>query len=202
MTDIQTCADFVANLQRILKIPSESSQEKYFDLSTVNTIDKEELFRTPDLPVNDPVELAFELLLVEIEKEHLDKVIFGFNELFKSYLRNLTPGNQKELTDHYCKRILYLFRRSLNTFCYSEEVWIYLGNCFRPISLYLLEQQLLAACATFWEYASKMGKLAMKHGLHTDRLQRSLRIFEVEADEQGYSQLAALVKNLRHNLEN
>lgn len=201
MADIQKCAEFVAELQQVLSMPA-GQHHNYVDLSTVKKIEREMLFKPNDLPDNDPVELAFEMLLVEVQNEHLDKVMLGLNELFKSYLRNISTANESTITHEYCKRIMYLFRRSLNTFCYSEEVWTYLGNCFKPLSLYLLDRKLIKACETFWDYASRMGKQAAKHGLHTDRLQRSLRVFEVEAEEQQQNELASLVRSLRHNLEN
>lgn len=203
MAEIVTCTDFIKKLQEILTIPlDETKQESYLNLKEVDRLKPEDLLRENDLPMNDPTELAFEMLLREVQQEHLDKVMLGLNELFKSYLRNLNDHNQAQLTGRYCKRIVYLFRRSLDTFCYSEEVWDFLSCCLKPVSIYLLQQGFYTACELFWEYASQMGKLAAKHNLHTDSLQRSLRIFEVYAEENNCQDLAAFAKNLRHNLEN
>lgn len=203
MTEIVPCTEFVKRLQEILTIPvNEVQQQTYLNLKEVELLSPEVLFRGNDLPPNDPIELAFEMLLREVQEEHLDKVMLGLNEFFKSYLRKLNDHNQAELTNQYCKRIVYLFRRSLNTFCYSEEVWDFLSYCFKTISIYMLQQGFYLACELFWDYASQMGKLAAKHNLHTDSLQRSLRVFEVFAEDNNCKDLAAQAKNLRHNLEN
>jgi len=203
MTEIVPCREFIKKLQEILAIPVDKVQEQtYLNLKEIEGLSSEDLFREKDLPPNDPIELAFEMLLGEVQLEHLDKVMLGLNEFLKSYLRNLNDQNQEDLTHRYCKRLVYLFRRSLNTFCYSEEVWDFLSCCFKTVSIYLLQQGLYGACELFWNYASQMGKLAAKHNLHTDSLQRSLRIFEVFAEENGCLDLASHAKNLRHNLEN
>lgn len=203
MTEIVPCTDFIKRLQELLTIPvHETHKSTYLNLNEVEGLQYEDLVRDHDLPPNDPTELAFELILTEVQKEHLDKVISGLNEFLKSYLRNLNRDNQAQLTNQYCKRVVYLFRRSLNTFCYSEEVWDFLSHSFKPICIYLLQQGLYVACEMFWGFASQMGKLAAKHNLHMDSLQRSLRIFEVFAEENGCQDLASHARNLRHNLEN
>lgn len=203
MAEITPCADFIKKLQEILTMPGDQTkQAKYLNLKEVDRVNPEDLLQGNDLPPSDPLELAFEMLLKEVQQEHLDKVMLGLNELLKSYLRNLNDHNQAQLTSQYCKRIVYLFRRSLNTFCYSEEIWDFLSYCFKPVSIYMLQQGFYTACKMFWEYASQMGKLAVKHNLHTDSLQRSLRIFEVFAEENHCQELADFAKNLRHNLEN
>lgn len=195
----QTCAEFVANIQEILA--TQSNQEKYYlDLSIIEKITLEELHRTPDLPPPDPVEMVFELILEEIHREHVDKIIYGLNELYKSYLRQIEEHNQEELSQRYGKRIFYLFNRSLHT-CFVDEVWNFLSQSFRAVSLYLLEKGFLQACFQFWDYAAAMGKLAVKNGLPTDYMQSSLRLFEVQAEEQGHKELSRYIKKLRHDLE-
>ncbi|MDS1028958.1 hypothetical protein RDV78_00395 [Bacillota bacterium LX-D] len=195
--------EFVANLQQILATPTDQVQNNYLDLGQVKQIKREELAQVPDLPRNDPLEIVFELLSAEIQKEHLQKVSLGFNEYFKSYLRKINEENAETLTHQYFQKTVCLFRKILAiNFCFIQEIWLYLCSCFKTIGLFLLEQNLIQGSLLYWDYIAKIGNIAARHSLHTQQLQRSMRILEVQAKEDGYEELAATLNSLRIHLEN
>ena len=173
----------------------------YLDLSLSTTI-TEELLQTDDNFSYNPLAEAYQVIVSALNQRNLDKVKLGVNEILKTYLKIISPDNQETITHEFMDRIKWIFRFSLlQSFPYSNFLWLYICRCLQSVATYLLERAYTTACKVFLEYIAEMGKTAAKEGLRTDILQHFLVMFEISASEKGLEDLAGEAKNHRHNLE-
>ncbi len=181
-----------------VKIPIENSH--YLDLGKCkklnsNLLEKDEISFYPLAEANT-------LIYEALNQRNLDKITLGVNEIFKTYTKIINKNNQEEATHEFMTRIKMIFKFSLlNSFPFSNSLWLYTCKCFQTVAFYLLEKKYIIACKLFLEYTSAMGKTVVKEGLRTDILQNFLVMFEITSRDKGYEDLSDEAKNHRHNLE-
>lgn len=153
------------------------------------------------IPV-DPMIVVFEAILTRVDRDQIDRVKIGVNELLKSLLQSLNEKNEKSLTDKYLYRVRLIFKRSLSGgFPYYDDLWDYISNSFNTVGIYLLDANFLKASKLLLETTAKLGKIAAQKGLATSSTQWCLRNLENKAISLNLIDLGNLAKNFRFNLE-
>jgi len=193
---------FVEKLRYHLNsVKAPIAENGYLDLGKSKAITEELLHTDNSFPYN-PLAEAYQLIVVALNERNLDKVKLGVNEILKTYLKIISDDNQETVTHEFIERIKLIFRFSLlQSFPYSNFLWLYICRSVQTVATYLLEKSYTSACKIFLEYIADMGKTAAKEGLRTDILQHFLVMFEINASEKGFEDLAGEAKNHRHNLE-
>lgn len=196
--------DFTKEVQSILSRPLCLPRSgKYLDLAQISDFNKICLEESAGfLPEEDPIAEVTFLIIQSMKEFHLAQTKIGINELLKAYLRIITTDHEEECTELFSDYIFEIYLYSLQkNYPYTDLLWNYLSNCFHVVSQYLLEKGYIKGCEIFLQKIATMGKTAAQKGLHTSSIQHFLHTLELRAGELGYTELAAVAKNHRFNLE-
>ncbi|MGI6711564.1 MAG: hypothetical protein ACOX4L_02365 [Bacillota bacterium] len=195
---------FVGQLKEILNNPWEPQTQNYLRLDNVNEIDLTELKNDAvNLPPADPLNEAFNLIIRQIQSMLLENVLFGLNEIYKAYLRNIDKNNQCNLTcrltDHLYLLFIFITK---NSFPFLEQVWEIICSMSKPVGLFLIKNGFSQGASYFIEFLACIGKQAARHSLNTRTLQHVFRMLELTAQDHHWEEMKSQLQNLRQNLEN
>lgn len=195
---------FTLHLQQTLNEPWDfTCPADYLRLDQIDEVNHDNLSRDTSLPGPDPLIDAFNLIIDQARNLYIENIIFGINEIFKSYLKKINQENQKIVTIRVmdCLKMLFIFITE-NPFPYTEKIWEVISSMTKPIGLFLIKEGFLEAASVFFEFAASLGKLASRKGLSTGTLQHAFRISELACRNYAGEDLASLLRNLRQNIEN
>ncbi|WP_429161541.1 hypothetical protein [Desulfitispora alkaliphila] len=189
--------------EELVKVPEFiSSDSNYIHLSQVDFICEDTIKNTDELPLEDPLVAAFNIIITVSNNNFVDHVELGINELLKSYVEYIDADNQEKISKMYSYRIYLIFIWCINSsFIYTAHIWSYIIETVTPVSHYLLDQEYYNGCKIFWKQLGRLGRGASHSGLSTHRLQRLLRSLEVKAEDIAWIEGSRLCKQLRHELE-
>jgi hypothetical protein len=199
-----TLAEFTHNLRQTLEAPWDfSSSQNYLRLDQISAVTRQDLINDIGTPTKDPLMESLHLLVEEGQYYRVENIVLGLNEVFKSYLKNITLENQEIITRRFLE-FLHLFFIFLteNCFPYTEKMWEVISAMIKPTGLFLIKEKFITAIPIFFESVALLGKQASRKGLSTGALQHGFRISELFCRNYGGQEECALIQNLRQNLEN
>lgn len=198
---MENTARFLAKIRLELERSQTANNNGYIDLAKLEAVPSPEELLSPVTPP-EGLSSFQEIMMEEIAKCHLDKIITGINELLKHLLARISEENEETMAELYMYRLRMIFGRCLMPdFPFSEEVWNYICECLRTAGSFLVQNGYYEACREIIDSTAGMGRIAALKGLPTGNTQSSLRILENKALEHGEKQLASAAKNARFNLE-
>ncbi len=198
-------ARLITEIRAILDIPPENitdPYDNYLDLAKTGRIDKAGLEKYRGTPGFDPFLKINALLRRCVRLHYPEHLHAGINELLKSYLLLVGPRNQEYLTSRVWQSIEDLFRYCLEThYPFSVDFWNYLSKCIEPVIVCILDQSHKKAGKLVLKHIMQMGRMAVRAGLHTSKLQHTLRVAELKCQEKSLAELLAIAEDYRQNME-
>ncbi|WP_366922810.1 hypothetical protein MFMK1_003287 [Metallumcola ferriviriculae] len=198
-------AELILQIRSIMDLDPDNltdPYDKYLDLGKIERVDRETLETHRQLPEHDPFLELSSLLQQYIRLHRLEHLYVGLNELFKIYLLLITPRNQEYLTRQVWQVIETLVHYSLKTeYPYTARFWNYLSNCAEPVLVFIIDQSYLKAAKNTLKCLMELSHMAVRAGLHTSKLQHTLRVVELKCSEYSHSELLAIAEEYRQNME-
>ncbi|WP_089612229.1 hypothetical protein [Dehalobacterium formicoaceticum] len=195
---------FTLRIQQTLTAPWDfTCLQNYLRLDQVGEATRQALNDDSGIPAKNPLMEAFNLLIEEGQNYRIENIILGINEVFKSYLKNLTSENQDGVTQHFLEflKMFFIFLTE-DCFPYTEKMWEVISTMIKPTGLFLIKESFTTAIPTFFECTALLGKQASRRDLSTGTLQHAFRIAELACRNSGNQEGCTLIQNLRQNLEN
>lgn len=196
--------NFTLHLQQVLAEPWEDTAPgSYLRLDQVDQVTLNALVQDQGKPPTDPLIDAFNLIMEQAQSLFAENIVFGINEVFKTYLKKINPENQDNLTDRVleCMKMIFLFITE-ERFPYTEKIWEAMSAMIKPVGAFLIKERFTTSSIDFFQFAAFLGKHAARKGLSTGSLQHAFRIWELDARSCSCQDLQSLARNLRQNLEN
>ncbi|HHT64402.1 MAG: hypothetical protein ACOX4H_12420 [Bacillota bacterium] len=194
---------FMLRLKQVLDEPWDLAGPKgYIHLKELDEVTREMLNRDTGFTEANPLIDAFNLIIEQAQNLYAENIVFGINEIYKTYLKKISVESQVILTHRVmdCMKMLFQFFIT-DSFPYTERIWETFSSMTKPVGLFLIKEGFWAACPVFFESTALLGKQAARKGLSTGTLQHAFRISELTCRNLSHWELASLLQNLRQNLE-
>lgn len=159
--------EFAQHLQMVMSEPWDFTQpENYIFLNQVNEVTRDDLTKDTGLPRVDPLIDAFNLIIEQAQNLYVENIVFGINEIYKTYLKKINQENQKVVSQRVMECIKMLFQFiTEDSFPYKEKIWEGISSMTKPVGLFIINEGFLEACPVFFESTACLGKQASRKGL-------------------------------------
>lgn len=201
---METLECFVKEVRHLLNSNNVKPNGRlYLDLNKLERVNKSDLEQSQEtLPAPSPLLRVICRLRQCIRLHYPEHLHAGLNELFIYYLLQLNDQTQRRLTEQIWGQVEDLLRYALNIdYPFITKFWNYLCNCTEPVLIYVLDASYFDATEVILNYIMNVGRLGVRAGLHTSKLQHVLRIVELKCEEQSQKNLLELARDIRQNME-
>ena len=198
-------SEFVTQIRTNLDLDPDAlinPYDGYLDLAKCERVGVAVLKENQHIPAADPLLDTFLQLRRCIRLHHPDYLHVGVNEVLKAYLLLLGHRNQEFLTRKVWHNTEGLLHYALGiSYPFTTDFFTYLSSCIEPSLIFTLDESYHKATEVILQHLMSMGRMAVRAGLHTSKLQHTLRILELKCRDHSLTELLGITEEIRQNME-